>query len=200
LLSDLAQSSEVLSPETRQEVIDIGEKIKAGQPLSPKIEPASPTMSEERSTLGSLEVTEEKGQIAEREQRMDLQRKADTRAESADRRAEDRLDAASKREDRMAATAAQNQNLEREKFDWQKQKYEEQKGEQSKERIAKAFQSFGAAIAGSVKGIGSLGGGGSSGAGQDTGAFKLAPGPQRTPPRPGSYQVPDTLLYGIGKR
>jgi len=186
LLSDFAHNAEILSPETKQEVIDIGEKWKVGQPIGQQIEPASPTLSEERNTLGSMEVQDEKGKIAERTQRMDIAQQANTRAEQSDKRAEDRLDLAGQREDRMAQTQADNQKLEREKFDWQKQKFEEQKGEQSRERIAKAFQHFGAAIAGSVHGVAGISGGGGGGGGQDSSAFRLNPAQQRTPPRPGA--------------
>jgi len=198
LMSDLAQSAEVLSPETRQEVISIGERLKAGQPISPAIEPASPTMGEERSTLGGLEVTEEKGQIAEREQRMDLGRKADVRAEESGKRDQERLDMATAREERMTKAQESNASLEREKFNWQKQKFAEQQSAEKGEKIAKAFQNFGAAIAGSVKGF-SVGGGGSSGGGQSVEAFKITPAPQRQPPRSQITPIPMELVTGSGK-
>lgn len=214
-ISDAAQSAEVLPDDFKSVVIDYGERLKTGQPIGPSVQPASPTMQEERQTLGTLELQKKEGQIAETQQQIGLREKTDARAEASGKREQERLDMANSREERMTKAqegaqqlerekfdfskqkANESQQLEKQKFEWQKQKYEEQKSEQHKERIAKAFQAFGAAIGNSWKGV-SIGGGGGGGGqgGQDAGAFRLTPGPQRQAPHAATYQVPAAFLYG----
>ncbi len=117
---------------------------------------------------------------------MDLQRGAQERADV--------------REERVTKSQEASAKLSREQFDYsrqeherdnafQREQFEYRKGQDRKaedkarsDKIAAAFQHFGAAIAGSRGGGGSVGVP-SLGGGQDVSAFRMAPPPQRVPPR-----------------
>lgn len=119
-----------------------------------------------------------------------------TRADRAQKRLEEREDRmltfqegqasrAEAREARLVAGQEESQSLAREKFDYEKTQDRVKADQERASAIAKAFMEFGKAIA-NIGGGGAAGGigGGAAGGGQDTGAFQLAPTPQRVAPRP----------------
>ena len=89
----------------------------------------------------------------------------------------------------------------KEQVEFNRQKYADAQARQAQqdakhahEKIAAAFQRIGAMVAGSRSG-GSAGGQvGGFGGEQDSSAFRMAPTPQRTPPRVGN--APQLTRYG----
>lgn len=185
---------DLLPLELRKSLLAEALRRKAGD-TGPAIKPSSPTIEEEQHTLGQLETQKKGRDIVRQDQTLQLEQQREQRAGRSEERANDR-------EDRVAEAQAANAKLAREQFDYsrseherdnafQREQFEYRKGQDRKaedkarsDKIAAAFQHFGSAIAGSVRG----GGGGnvpSLGGGQDVSAFRMTPAPQRVPPRPG---------------
>jgi hypothetical protein len=144
------------------------------------IQPSSPTLGEEEATLGRAEMAEKQSKIQQREFQNAITLNQEVRA----RRSEER---ANQREERIVQQQEVSNQLARERFDFQQEKYAEQEERQRQDRIGAAFRQFGAAIASG--GGGNIGVSIQSGGGQDVGAFRIAPAPQRVPPRiPGRNQ------------
>ena len=142
----------------------------------PGIKPSSPTIEEEQQTLGTLEEEEKKSKIEKRAFDREIAIKQEERAARNEERAQDR-------EDRIAAAQEQSNTLARERFEFDKEKFESAQEEKRYTRIANAFKAFGAAISNSYAGA-RVGVSVPSQPGQDSSAFRLAPTPQRLAPRP----------------
>lgn len=188
-----ANDVHLIPQDMRQSMLDEMIRRKTGESKTPQITPSSPTLDEERQTLGGAEMKAKQSKLDQTDQTMRLeQERMDMQKQSQER--------ANVREDRVAGAQEQSAKLAREQFDFsraehekdnafQREQFEYRKGQDRKAednarsaKIAAAFQHFGAAISGGRGGGGSVGVP-SLGGGQDVSAFRMAPPPQRTPPR-----------------
>jgi len=175
-IGSMAKSADILPVDFARSLRDEAVRRQQGGGAT-SVQPSSPTIQEEQKTLGTLETQRKQREIDKFQQDRDLQIKQDARAEEAAARA-------NTREDRMAAAQEANAKLQREEFDYRKAKDIKARNQHQHDKIAAAFQHFGAAIA-SSRGGGGGGGSFSAGPGQDVSAFRMTPPPQRVPPRPG---------------
>lgn len=185
------------------------------------IQPSSPTLEEERRTLGTLETQGKQRQQQKMQQDMSIQQSQEERAGRQEALANDREDRlvqstqenqklqreqfdftkqratvqderdarnaelAAEREQRLIESSTETQKLQREKFEYDKEQDRIRKDKEQQDRIAKAFSIFASGFANAYSGAGGGSSGYNPGPGQDINAFRIAPPPQRTPPRPG---------------
>jgi hypothetical protein len=168
-------NTDILPTEFYQSLLTEGKARNEGG--RPDVEPSSPTIQEEQETLGKAELERRRTEIETERAKTELAYEGAERAERAETRAIER-------EERMLRNQEIDNQLQRERFEFQKQQALKAEQRSESDRIAKAFQQFGAAIAGRFRGARVGGGGISMGPGQDVRAFQIAPAPQRIPPRP----------------
>lgn len=205
--------NDLLPEDFRRSLLNEAIRRQQGGGASP-ITPSSPTIDEEQQTLGGLETQSKTRSLASKDQDMQIAREREERAKGAETRAdtrEERLTSAQEKaqkleQEKFAYSQAEHEkdNLRaeeanrfsreehardnafaREQFDYRKSQDQKAEDKARGDKIAAAFQHFGAAIAGSVRGGGGGGGVPSLGGGQDVSAFRMTPPPQRTPPRVG---------------
>lgn len=211
-INNMTKRADILPKDMATSLLSEAQRRKTGV-AGQAITPASPTLGEEEATIGTLETEKKSRDINRQDQTMRLENEREVRAREAAERAEGREErvtrtqaesAALQRETFEASKAerARDNAFQREQFEaskaerstdnaFQREQFDYRKAQDVKERderqaavMAKAFAQFGQAIAQS--GGGQVGGGSySPGPGQDVSAFRLAPPPQRTPPRPG---------------
>jgi hypothetical protein len=191
----MAESADILPDDLARSLLEEAQRRKSGD-KGATVTPASPTLAEEEQTLGALETEKKAREIQRSDQTQSLELQREQRATRGEERSLDR-------EDRLATAQIESQRLQQQQFQateanrqrdeaFQRETFEYRKAQDRKDEdaknaaaIARAFQSFGQAIASRGGGSVSGGGGASVGGGQDVSAFRLTPAPQRMPPRPG---------------
>jgi len=175
-ISRMAKHADILPVDLAKSMLGEAQRRKAGAGAEPAMKPSSPTLDEERQTLGGAEMQKKGREIAHQDQTMQLEQSREQRAA----RTEERQNV---REDRVAGAQEQSAALQREEFNYRKAHDIATQEQHQRDKITAAFQAFGHAIASSRSG-GSIGGGAPNlGGGQDVSAFRLTPAPQRVPPR-----------------
>jgi hypothetical protein len=184
-INQMAQNAEMLPKPLAMSIRDEAVRRSEGR-NNQSFAPMHPTIQEEQSTLGRLETQGKQQDIAAKTQSIELAQSRENRAG----REEKRQEAAQGRIERFQQ---ENLDLAKQKFNWEKQKYQEQKSAAEQAKIGKALQAFGNAIAHSVHGVSIGGGGGGGGGEQNAGAFRLNPTPQRARPGIPSIQIPPLI-------
>jgi hypothetical protein len=193
LLKNDPNNVHLIPREMRQSMLDELIRRKTGESKSPTITPSSPTLEEERKTLGGAEMQKKQRELDKSDQtlrleqeRMDMarqtQERADTREERVTKSQEAGARLAREQFEFSRAEHEKDNAFQREQFEYRKSQDRKAEDERRSAKIAAAFQHFGAAIAGRSGGGGSVGVP-SLGGGQDVSAFRMAPPPQRVPPR-----------------